>query len=238
LLEIEQEVPVDLKSRFESFLSLGSRSDSVKRLQARLNELKAASTPFSVLLMSSPTLTVDGAFGKNTDLATRYQLLVVATTVRRFLEPAWAEWHMATGEIPDVLSRWTCVRSSLFLQRVLHDDCNVLAKLRNGTPRLSPKGAELGPFGFLSDKKWQSHAWISVGDWIVDVTADQFGASSIIVTARSDPRYCEGGVDTAPPEARSARERAVECLWPLWVGTHVRSVMMAEFGKMQTSDIK
>ena len=46
-------------------------------------------------------------------------LLGLAIKVRRFLEPHWAIWHKERGLNPDIISRWTYSRSSLFLHHVL-----------------------------------------------------------------------------------------------------------------------
>lgn len=48
----------------------------------------------------------------------------LAMRMRRFMEPIWLRWHEAwravDGEtIPDVPSRFTCSRTSLFVCRVL-----------------------------------------------------------------------------------------------------------------------
>ena len=66
----------------------------------------------------------------------RDQLLNIAGAVRRFLEPAWLQWHQAWGEMPAVPSRWTDTRSSAFLKKVLQDDFGLDATWRSGTPHL------------------------------------------------------------------------------------------------------
>ncbi|MFK3964755.1 hypothetical protein ACI2KT_14255 [Ensifer adhaerens] len=54
---------------------------------------------------------------------------------------------------------------------------------------------EIGPFGFNCGKSWQSHAWVECGDFIVDITADQFGAPPVLVVDRTDNRYNKGNRD-------------------------------------------
>ncbi|HWK32476.1 MAG TPA: hypothetical protein VNR51_02185 [Hyphomicrobium sp.] len=85
-------------------------------------------------------------------------------------------------------------------------------------PRVFPtKTLDIGPFGFFAGGRWQSHAWVRSGDWIVDITADQFDADPVVVTPACDPRYGAGACDTALPEFIAARRRAVDALWPLWL---------------------
>ncbi|WDZ76013.1 hypothetical protein PWG15_15555 [Ensifer adhaerens] len=133
------------------------------------------------------------------------------------MEPIWLEWHRTWGgHLPAPLSQWTCGRTSLFLVRALNaeglDACGV-----SGTPRAGPLEPEIGPFGFLHNGSWQGHAWVECGDFILDITADQFGAPPILVVDRADTRYNKGERDTALPEFVLARQRAVEAIWPRWL---------------------
>lgn len=139
-------------------------------------------------------------------------LLATATTVRAFLEPAWRHWQ--PGAEPP--SKNTCGRSSLFLQRVLVDR-GYEARWTNGIPRLAEDAPDLGPFGFFGGARWESHAWVECDGFIVDVTADQFGAPPVLVTPATDPRYGALTMDTASPEAVAARHRAIEGLWRDWL---------------------
>lgn len=144
-------------------------------------------------------------------------LLVIAGAVRSFLAPVWLEWHRAWGRMPDVPSRWTCGRSSLFLQYVLSRDCGVAAEWVTGVPRHGPEEPEIGPFGFFTGRRWEAHAWVEVESrWVVDITADQFLGPAIIVAQTGDARYGKGRGDTALPAFRDARTVAAERLWPLW----------------------
>lgn len=163
-----------------------------------------------------------GPFARRTMMIQPDFLLSVATSVRAFLEPRWPVWHAAAGSPPTIMSSSTCGRSSLFLQRVLQEDHGVEAIWRNGTPRFSPDSPELGPFGFFGGTSWESHAWVEVGQWIIDITGDQFGMPPVVVTNCNDFRYGVGPIDTASPEARQARLRLVEQLWPQWVASDIR----------------
>lgn len=132
------------------------------------------------------------------------RLFLTALRVRAFLEPVWLEWHNAQGDdAPAPLSRSTCGRSSLFLKRVL----------RAGFP---PADAPRAWFGFHAGGDWRSHAWVEAGDWIIDLTADQFGDEPVIVAPLHDPRYQKGVCDSAYPEFVRAHRRTVERLWTRW----------------------
>lgn len=141
----------------------------------------------------------------------------LAVAARQFMEPIWPEWHShRSGDAPLTPSQWTCGRTSLFLSRALNAR-GFSASWASGTPRLSPDGPELGPFGFFSETGWQSHAWVQCGDIIIDITADQFGAPPVLITDRQDLRYRKSAHDTALPEFILARERAVDEIWPRWL---------------------
>ena len=144
-------------------------------------------------------------------------LFRLASAARAFLEPAWVRWRQASGEpIPAIASHHTCGRSSLFLRDALRLEGHS-AEWVNGIPRFAEAGKEIGPFGFFSGTRWESHAWVMSGNLILDITADQFGADPVIVTSVSDARYRVGSGDTATPRAIQARREAVETLWPDWL---------------------
>ncbi len=131
------------------------------------------------------------------------RLFLLALRARAFLEPVWLEWHTANGgDIPSPLSRSTCGRSSLFLKRILHAEF----------PGLTPRAW----FGFHAGHDWQSHAWVEAGEYLIDLTADQFGDEPVIVAPRPDPRYQKGVCDSAYPEFARAHRRSVERLWQRW----------------------
>lgn len=141
-----------------------------------------------------------------TSEARERRLFLIALQARSFLEPVWLDWHTTRGgDIPAPLSRTTCGRSSLFLKRVLQAECP------------APEGGPQTYFGFHAGSNWQSHAWVETGNWILDLTADQFGDEPVIVTARPDPRYQKGVCDSAFPEFVRAHRREVEKLWSRWV---------------------
>lgn len=141
----------------------------------------------------------------------------LATRARRFIEPIWLEWHQAWGcDIPTIPSQWTCGRTSLFLVRALRAE-GLDAQWVSGTPRTAPSEPEIGPFGFFWNGSWQGHAWVECGRFIVDITADQFGAAPILVVDQQDSRYNRGERDTALPEFVLARQRAVDDIWPRWL---------------------
>lgn len=144
-------------------------------------------------------------------------LFRLASAAKVFLQPAWVRWRQSRGKpIPAIASLHTCGRSSLFLRDALRLE-GYSAEWVNGIPRFAAGGKEIGPFGFFSGKRWESHAWVVSGDLILDITADQFGADPVIVTSISDARYRTGTGDTATPSAVRARREAVEALWPDWL---------------------
>ncbi|CAM5776792.1 hypothetical protein LMIY3S_05711 [Labrys miyagiensis] len=150
------------------------------------------------------------------------QLVIIAGAVRRFLEPAWLEWHRAWGEMPSVSSRWTSTRSSAFLQKVLQEDFGLAATWRSGTPRLLPDGPDDCPYGFQTTQGWESHAWVEAGGWIIDVTLDQYGAEPVVVTPATDMRYSAGTGSSALPEFSAGRSQALAALWPKWLASEER----------------
>jgi hypothetical protein len=146
-----------------------------------------------------------------------HQLFQFAVSARRFIEPVWTEWHEAGGSSPpSVASRFTCGRTSLFLVKVLQAE-GFEAQWQSGTPRLSEEGPELGPYGFYTGSRWESHAWVCCRALVIDITADQFGAEPIIVTSATDKRYGAGDKDTALPSFIAARHKAVDDIWPRWL---------------------
>jgi hypothetical protein len=146
----------------------------------------------------------------------RQQLFEIAVSARLFIEPIWDEWHRAQGIRPAIPMQNTCGRTSLFLVEALRHE-GISAAWVSGVPRLSEQGPEIGPYGFCSGNRWDSHAWVTCNAWIVDITADQFGADAVIVASASDGRYSPGERDTALPVHISRRRNAVDELWPRWL---------------------
>ena len=145
------------------------------------------------------------------------RLFGIASAARRFMEPVWNGWHRNDRrKPPSIPSRFTCGRTSEFLRRTLCGE-GLDAEWANGIPRLSDDGPEIGPYGFLASGRWESHTWAEVEGWIVDITADQFGAAPVIVVPSTDSRYGKRTMDTASPEFVTRRNGQVDEIWPLWV---------------------
>lgn len=141
--------------------------------------------------------------------AIRKRIELVAGQVRRFLEPQWEEWHRHEGS-PSLLtpSQGTCGRSSLFLQEALRAE-GLIAEFVAGSP-------SEGQQGYWLDGAWHGHAWVEVDGWIVDVTADQFGAPPVVVTPVGARCY-RAGVDASEPQFLARRQKVVQQLMNDWV---------------------
>jgi len=128
----------------------------------------------------------------------------IATEVRAFLEPLWAERHAPSGPPPGKpVSHNMCRFSAAFLKRVLDvempegDWCVIGGNPTDGDdidPEYGLPGGCRDPEG-----RWHAHYWLITGDYglIVDVTADQFGGEPVICTGDdSDHRenYFDGAV--------------------------------------------
>lgn len=157
-----------------------------------------------------------------TDLLTQSQpqplsgeLLRLAAQLRRFMEPVWDDWLAAEpwrrGATP---SAGACGRTSLFVRDVLRRQ-GYEAEWSNGVPGRSEEWP-IGDFGFFAQGRWEAHAWVTCQGWIVDITADQFGAEPVIVVPASDPRYAANNLDTADPEAILHREATAARLLAVW----------------------
>jgi hypothetical protein len=140
----------------------------------------------------------------------------LAREVRAFLEPHWAIWHRKAGSPEGLrtLSEGTCGRSSRFL-------CEVL-KAKGYDAEVSFGSPVECDCGFLSAEGCKGHGWVELQDpaCLVDVTADQFGAPPVIVTAPNDPRYRRGH-DIAGPGWKAERQRLAQALlveWEAWHG--------------------
>lgn len=144
------------------------------------------------------------------------QLVATATRLRRFMEPVWDDWLAAEpwrrGATP---SAGACGRTSLFVRDVLRRR-GYDAQWSNGVPRRA-ETPPIGDFGFLAHGRWESHAWVTCQGWIVDITADQFGAPPVIVTPATDPRYAANNLDTADPDAILRRKTAAASLLAAWL---------------------
>ncbi len=148
----------------------------------------------------------------------REAILAIATDVRAFLEPIWHDWHSAWGgDAPAIASENTCGRSSLFLQRALID-AGFAAEWATGVP--SPDRPEQ-PAGLFDGRIWRSHSWVECEGFVVDVTADQFGAEPVTVCPIDVKRYRRNAGDAALPEFAAARREAVAAIWPVWFATRL-----------------
>jgi hypothetical protein len=111
--------------------------------------------------------------------------------IRQFLEPYWLVAHQGWGDIPDPLSRWMCRYTSLFLATVLRETyCDTDWQIIGGRPAQAVNATAQTQVGiFACDGTWNDHCWVEGDGRILDLTADQFGYSPVIVTAISDRRY-------------------------------------------------
>jgi hypothetical protein len=140
----------------------------------------------------------------------------VATAARAFLHPHWLRWHQIWGPpMPTISSQWTCVRSSLFLVRALHDR-GIEACLQSGQPPVPALGVTGVNCGILTAEGWAGHAWVEAEAFIVDITADQFGHAPVVVRPMDvgtyQPAQCEA-YRLGPTKAGMA---AIDEIWPSW----------------------
>lgn len=103
---------------------------------------------------------------------------------RSFLEAMWFHTHREwQDEQPSVPSRHMCRYSSLFLKRILKKNHDINADIIAGRPSQELDGTPQGEYGFEdANGNLHDHCWLQVNDWIIDITADQFGAEKIILT--------------------------------------------------------
>lgn len=143
-----------------------------------------------------------------------HAILSIATDARAFLEPIWEDWHRAWGgERLAIPSENTCGRSSLFLQRALVH-AGFAAEWVSGVPDADSTGPKIG---FFDGRNWRSHAWVESHGFVVDVTADQFGAAPVTVCPLDTNGYRMGTGDAALPSFVAARADAVAAIWPRWI---------------------
>ena len=152
----------------------------------------------------------------------------IATQARAFLEPVWLVWqHQEARPLTDLPSRQTSGRSSLFLRDALRL-AGQPAEWINGIPRVTEQGPVIGDFGFCAGGRWESHAWVTCPGWIVDVTADQFGAAPVIVTADPDPRYNPRAGEITSAAAIAVPQRAVARIWPAWLALQAGNLAVGQ----------
>ena len=143
-------------------------------------------------------------------------LTSIAEAARAFLLPHWYEWHDGWGPpAPSMPSQWTCVRSSLFLTRVLRQ-CGFDATFQSGRPfGQAPHNVASG-FGIFTTGGWVSHAWVEVRGSIIDITADQFGHVSVYLNSTDDPAYRSTDRANCQLAPTSSCVAAVDKVWAVW----------------------
>ncbi|MDZ7282143.1 lasso peptide biosynthesis protein [Sphingomonas sanguinis] len=142
-------------------------------------------------------------------------LMDIAVGVRSFLLPHWHRWHALWGPPePATPSQWTCMRSSLLLARVF-ERCGIRAVIRSGRSRYD---ADCVPMdrGLFAAGTWESHAWIEVAGFVVDITADQFGHAPVVMTSACNPTYRAADDQRYQLPQTPAALAAVDAIWPLW----------------------
>ena len=149
-------------------------------------------------------------------------LVQLAHEARVFLEPHWAAWHSKSGSLEGrrTMSDGTCGRSSQFLRELLKAE-GYDAELVFGSP------VECD-CGYLSEAGWRGHGWVVVAEpaCLIDLTADQFGAPPVIITAPDDPRYRRGHA-LAGPGWIAERQRLARALMLDWAAREGRSDALA-----------
>lgn len=110
--------------------------------------------------------------------------------LRLFLEEKWIEWKVThwhkNGVNRQESSQNMCGLSSLFLKKALEEEYKNIWRIAGG---VSSKNG-----GFIKNNgEIESHLWVVCDELkiIIDITADQFGYSSIIITNINDKRYLE-----------------------------------------------
>jgi hypothetical protein len=111
-----------------------------------------------------------------------------ASDLRAFLEPVWTDWKIQTKRpigCDAAASENMCGFSSAFASIAL-------AEMEGGDWRIAGGWPKSGGGVACPGRKLNSHFWTVSDDGIVvDLTADQFGMPTIIVTSERDPRYIE-----------------------------------------------
>ena len=128
------------------------------------------------------------------------------------MELVWPEWQAQTCRefcvpLPQMISTGTCGRSSTFLAAVMNE-VGIKAQVEHGWfCKIDPAATEADI---------PRHAWVTADSWIIDITADQFGAHPVLVTRRDDIRY-RLGTDTADMAAKARRHDVLAALWEQWL---------------------
>lgn len=102
------------------------------------------------------------------------------------------------------------MRSATFLAYAL-ENAGFAARVASGRPAASPN-----TFGFWTGDRWEDHAWVVCGDYIIDITADQFGLPEVMTVPASDRRYRAGHSAETTLALTQNGLRAVQALKTLW----------------------
>ena len=123
--------------------------------------------------------------------ATISNLTLLACRVRNVLE---MYSHSSSDLTFDRFPSGACGATSYLLGRYLKDTYRITAKFVSG---LKPDGT--------------THSWLIVNGIIIDITADQFGQSSVIVAEDSGWHAAWETGDNEPPDAH-------QIFWPAYLG--------------------
>jgi len=111
-----------------------------------------------------------------------------ASELRSFLEPLWMLRRIQACRLPDAgaaCSEGMCGFTAAFTAEALR-------LLDGGEWRVAGGWPQSGGGMACRERRLNAHFWaVSDDGLVVDLTADQFGHPSVIVTGRHDPRYVE-----------------------------------------------
>ena len=146
----------------------------------------------------------------NTRMTDTHDLLTLAHDLRRQLEPHWRAWKTEKGKPTDApTSHGMCRFTTAYLLCALPaHGLRVRPRAKGGMADFHP--ADPGqlprfdgrPGGFQdADGLWHDHTWLEVtlteGSYILDLTADQFGAEPVLLVPAGDRRYRANWRDAA-----------------------------------------
>ena len=156
-------------------------------------------------------------------------VFLIASEVRRFLEPRWIEFQRQRGlVIASHPSTGMCRLSAMFLLHVLERELPAGGwQCLGGSPDPADEDVDptLGLPGGYRDGNgdWSGHYWIADGGFelVVDVTADQFGGETVVVAEdATDNGYRENYAPAAVRERmKDVRDRVAGWLGE-WSGEY------------------
>lgn len=115
----------------------------------------------------------------------RNEIEAQVIAVRAFLEPLWETWKIERNRDTSAPpSASMCRFTAIFLKPILEENTGRRWKIAGGYEWMGDNGGMIDPHGV-----WRSHYWLTDGETIVDITADQFGHHPVIVTDHQDVRY-------------------------------------------------